>query len=228
MLLNRTLGMMIVVYADLLHRNWWLITRRWNSCSGVFWSVDWFNMPEVVNQKMRRKGGLSNLWIKQVQVWPLRAKPKVLYVQFFLPLLMPLFPRIIFLSLITCLSGCSYFFLIAVIFVLRRDAAKPEAPPAAKEIELQSPSHPPKDPLNAATEREEGKREEGPRPQGQPETATLAAEPEDKVAWGRDKGRTGQMRLAGRIMKQQTRRWSICSLPLFKWTYFSILLYPLE
>ncbi|TNM91397.1 hypothetical protein fugu_019777 [Takifugu bimaculatus] len=92
--------------------------------------------------------------------------------------------RIIFLSLITCLSGCSYFFLIAVIFVLRRDAAKPEAQPenAAKEIELQSPSHPPKDHLNAAMEWEEGKGVEGPRPQGQSETAALAAEPEGKVA----------------------------------------------
>ncbi|XP_029681486.1 solute carrier organic anion transporter family member 1C1-like isoform X1 [Takifugu rubripes] len=92
--------------------------------------------------------------------------------------------RIIFLSLITCLSGCSYFFLIGVIFVLRRDAAKPEAQPenAAKEIELQSPSHPPKDHLNAAMEWEEGKGVEGPRPQGQSETAALAAEPEGKVA----------------------------------------------
>lgn len=97
---------------------------------------------------------------------------------------MSLLSRIIFLSLITCLSGCSYVFLIAVIFVLRRDAAKPEAQPenAAKAIELQSPSHPPKDSLNAATEWEEGKEEEGPRLQGQPEAAALAAEPEGKVA----------------------------------------------
>lgn len=112
------------------------------------------------------------------------------------------FLRIIFLSLITCLSGCSYFFLIAVIFVLRRVAAKQVAQPenAAKEIELQSPSHLPKDPLNATMEWEEGKGEEGPRPPSQPETAALAAEPEAKVAWGRDEGRTGQMRLDGQII----------------------------
>lgn len=70
-------------------------------------------------------------------------------------------PRIIFLSLITCLSGCSYFFFIAVIFVLRRRAAKPEAVAqpanAAKEMELHSPPDPSKGHLKAVEGQEEGK-----------------------------------------------------------------------
>ncbi|XP_069012755.1 solute carrier organic anion transporter family member 1C1-like [Embiotoca jacksoni] len=50
--------------------------------------------------------------------------------------------RIIFLGLITCLSGSSYFFIIAVIFLLRRQFRKPEMQQlkATKEIELQTPS----------------------------------------------------------------------------------------
>lgn len=54
--------------------------------------------------------------------------------------------RIIFLGLITCLSGSSYFFIIAVIIILRRQFRKPEREAetqharAIKEIELQAPS----------------------------------------------------------------------------------------
>lgn len=53
--------------------------------------------------------------------------------------------RIIFLGLATSLSGCSYFFLIAVIIILRREARKTETEHAetTKEIELQAPSKPP-------------------------------------------------------------------------------------
>uniref|UniRef100_A0A8C9Y7G0 Solute carrier organic anion transporter family member n=1 Tax=Sander lucioperca TaxID=283035 RepID=A0A8C9Y7G0_SANLU len=56
--------------------------------------------------------------------------------------------RIIFLGLITCLSGSSYFFIIAVIVLLRRQFRKPERKPetqnkkASKSIELQAPSNP--------------------------------------------------------------------------------------
>ncbi|XP_035532416.1 solute carrier organic anion transporter family member 1C1-like [Morone saxatilis] len=55
--------------------------------------------------------------------------------------------RIIFLGLITCLSGSSYFFIIAVIILLRRQFRKPEREAekqhtkASKEIELQAPSN---------------------------------------------------------------------------------------
>lgn len=71
--------------------------------------------------------------------------------------------RIIFLSLITCLSGCSYIFLIAVIVVLRRQAAKPEAAAqlanAAKEMELHSPADPSNGHLNGVAGLEEGQEE---------------------------------------------------------------------
>lgn len=71
--------------------------------------------------------------------------------------------RIIFLSLITCLSGCSYIFLIAVIVVLRRQAAKPEAAAqpanAAKEMELHSPADPSNSHLNGVAGLEEGQEE---------------------------------------------------------------------
>ncbi|XP_059182074.1 solute carrier organic anion transporter family member 1C1-like isoform X2 [Centropristis striata] len=56
--------------------------------------------------------------------------------------------RIIFLGLITCLSGSSYFFMIAVIVLLRRQFRKPERETetrnkkGSKEIELQAPSNP--------------------------------------------------------------------------------------
>lgn len=56
--------------------------------------------------------------------------------------------RIIFLGLITCLSGSSYFFIIAVIILLRRQFRKPERETEtqhkkpSKEIELQGPSNP--------------------------------------------------------------------------------------
>lgn len=52
--------------------------------------------------------------------------------------------RIIFLGLITCLSGSSYFFMIAVIILLRRQFRKPEAVKEMQrpEIELQTPSGP--------------------------------------------------------------------------------------
>uniref|UniRef100_A0A668A616 Solute carrier organic anion transporter family member n=1 Tax=Myripristis murdjan TaxID=586833 RepID=A0A668A616_9TELE len=52
--------------------------------------------------------------------------------------------RIIFLGLITCLSGSSYFFMIAVIILLRRQFRKPEAVKEMQrpEIELQIPSGP--------------------------------------------------------------------------------------
>ncbi|XP_034719785.1 solute carrier organic anion transporter family member 1C1-like [Etheostoma cragini] len=56
--------------------------------------------------------------------------------------------RIIFLGLITCLSGSSYVFIIAVIVLLRRQFRKPERKPetqnkkASKSIELQAPSNP--------------------------------------------------------------------------------------
>uniref|UniRef100_A0A3B5BAF3 Solute carrier organic anion transporter family member n=1 Tax=Stegastes partitus TaxID=144197 RepID=A0A3B5BAF3_9TELE len=56
--------------------------------------------------------------------------------------------RIIFLGLITCLSGSSYFFMIAVIILLRRNFRKPEQvkdtqqPRSSKEIELRKASIP--------------------------------------------------------------------------------------
>uniref|UniRef100_A0A3Q1ASV2 Solute carrier organic anion transporter family member n=1 Tax=Amphiprion ocellaris TaxID=80972 RepID=A0A3Q1ASV2_AMPOC len=56
--------------------------------------------------------------------------------------------RIIFLGLITCLSGSSYFFIIAVIILLRRQFRKPEQvndaqqPRPPKAIELGKPSAP--------------------------------------------------------------------------------------
>ncbi|XP_023278703.1 solute carrier organic anion transporter family member 1C1-like [Seriola lalandi dorsalis] len=59
--------------------------------------------------------------------------------------------RIIFLGLITCLSGSSYFFIIVVIVLLRKQFRKPERetasqqPKASKEIELKAPSNPTKD-----------------------------------------------------------------------------------
>ncbi|XP_040886035.1 solute carrier organic anion transporter family member 1C1-like [Toxotes jaculatrix] len=59
--------------------------------------------------------------------------------------------RIIFLGLITCLSGSSYVFVIAVIILLRRQFRKPERetetqqPKASKEIELKTPSNPSED-----------------------------------------------------------------------------------
>ncbi|XP_044199839.1 solute carrier organic anion transporter family member 1C1-like [Thunnus albacares] len=59
--------------------------------------------------------------------------------------------RIIFLGLTTCLSGSSYFFIIAVIVLLRRQFRKPEQETetqrskASKEIELQTPSKPAED-----------------------------------------------------------------------------------
>ncbi|XP_056131850.1 solute carrier organic anion transporter family member 1C1 [Lampris incognitus] len=59
--------------------------------------------------------------------------------------------RIIFLGLITCLSGSSYFFIIAVILLLRRQLQKPDGaketwqPNAQKEIELQTPLKPSED-----------------------------------------------------------------------------------
>ncbi|XP_054481055.1 solute carrier organic anion transporter family member 1C1-like [Anoplopoma fimbria] len=59
--------------------------------------------------------------------------------------------RIIFLGLITCLSGSSYFFIIAVIVLLRRQFRKPERDTqtqktkASKEIELRTKSKPTED-----------------------------------------------------------------------------------
>ncbi|KAF3705004.1 Solute carrier organic anion transporter family member 1C1 [Channa argus] len=54
--------------------------------------------------------------------------------------------RIIFLGLITCLSGSSYFFIIAVIVLLRRQFQKPEQgtqqPKVSKDIELKISSCP--------------------------------------------------------------------------------------
>uniref|UniRef100_A0A4W6DZK5 Solute carrier organic anion transporter family member n=1 Tax=Lates calcarifer TaxID=8187 RepID=A0A4W6DZK5_LATCA len=56
--------------------------------------------------------------------------------------------RIIFLGLITCLSGSAYFFIIAVIVLLRRQFRKPERetemqqPKASKEIELKTTMNP--------------------------------------------------------------------------------------
>ncbi|XP_068162846.1 solute carrier organic anion transporter family member 1C1-like [Antennarius striatus] len=52
--------------------------------------------------------------------------------------------RIIFLGLITCLSGCSYFFMIAVILFLRRQFQKPERETEMENMktELQAPSNP--------------------------------------------------------------------------------------
>lgn len=53
--------------------------------------------------------------------------------------------RIIFLGLITCISGSSYFFLIAVIILLRRQFRKPEKDTdkqeqkASKDFELKTP-----------------------------------------------------------------------------------------
>ncbi|XP_028305229.1 solute carrier organic anion transporter family member 1C1 isoform X2 [Gouania willdenowi] len=60
--------------------------------------------------------------------------------------------RIIFLSLITCLSGSSYFFIIAVIFLLKRQFNKSEEDgqqqKASVEIELQLPSDPKENNVN--------------------------------------------------------------------------------
>ncbi|KAK9525553.1 hypothetical protein VZT92_016246 [Zoarces viviparus] len=59
--------------------------------------------------------------------------------------------RIIFLGLITCLSGSSYFFIIAVIILLRRQSRKPEGETqtqnrkASKGIDLQITSKPTED-----------------------------------------------------------------------------------
>ncbi|KAM7378045.1 hypothetical protein PAMA_013105 [Pampus argenteus] len=59
--------------------------------------------------------------------------------------------RVIFLGLITCLSGSSYFFIIAVIILLRCQFQKSEQEAemhrskASKEIELQVPSNPAED-----------------------------------------------------------------------------------
>ncbi|XP_071752100.2 solute carrier organic anion transporter family member 1C1 [Centroberyx gerrardi] len=59
--------------------------------------------------------------------------------------------RVIFLGLITCLSGSSYFFIISVVVLLRRQFRKPEAAKetqqadAQGEIELQTPSKPTED-----------------------------------------------------------------------------------
>lgn len=64
---------------DLLHQNKWLIIRRWNSCSGVFWSLDWFSMSEVVHKKMRRPGRLSYLWIQQIQVSDIHGNKRWLF-----------------------------------------------------------------------------------------------------------------------------------------------------
>ncbi|XP_074554712.1 solute carrier organic anion transporter family member 1C1 [Halichoeres trimaculatus] len=56
--------------------------------------------------------------------------------------------RMIFLGLITCLSGSSYFFIIAVIVLLRRQFRKPgreteiQETKGSKKIELQAPSNP--------------------------------------------------------------------------------------
>lgn len=56
--------------------------------------------------------------------------------------------RIIFLGLITCLSGSSYFFIIAVIILLRRQFRKPQRetetqqPNVSKGIELKTLSNP--------------------------------------------------------------------------------------
>lgn len=55
--------------------------------------------------------------------------------------------RIIFLGLITCLSGSSYFFIIAVIVLLRRQFRKPQRetetqqPSVSKGIKLKTPSN---------------------------------------------------------------------------------------
>uniref|UniRef100_UPI0037E76F1F solute carrier organic anion transporter family member 1C1-like n=1 Tax=Semicossyphus pulcher TaxID=241346 RepID=UPI0037E76F1F len=59
--------------------------------------------------------------------------------------------RVIFLGLITCLSGSSYFFIIAVIILLRRQFKKPgretemQHTKGSKKSELQAPSNPPED-----------------------------------------------------------------------------------
>ncbi|XP_053169715.1 solute carrier organic anion transporter family member 1C1-like [Scomber japonicus] len=59
--------------------------------------------------------------------------------------------RTIFLGLITCLSGSSYFFIIAVIVLLRRQfrksdqETKTQRSKASKEIELRTPSNPNED-----------------------------------------------------------------------------------
>ncbi|XP_030006596.1 solute carrier organic anion transporter family member 1C1 isoform X2 [Sphaeramia orbicularis] len=54
--------------------------------------------------------------------------------------------RIIFLGLITCLTGSSYFFIIAVILLLRRDFRKPETRTkrrgTSKELEFRTLSNP--------------------------------------------------------------------------------------
>lgn len=56
--------------------------------------------------------------------------------------------RIIFLSLITCISGSSYFFVIAVIILLRRQLRKPEQhtdkqeQQVSKDFELKTPLNP--------------------------------------------------------------------------------------
>ncbi|XP_028249549.1 solute carrier organic anion transporter family member 1C1 [Parambassis ranga] len=66
--------------------------------------------------------------------------------------------RIIFLGLITCLSGSSYFFIIAVIILLRRQFRKPDQqtemqqPKGSKEIELQTQSNPTEDTVSRPLE----------------------------------------------------------------------------
>ncbi|XP_060927589.1 solute carrier organic anion transporter family member 1C1-like [Limanda limanda] len=62
--------------------------------------------------------------------------------------------RVIFLGLITCLSGSSYIFIIAVILLLRRQFRKPERETErqqskGKEIELKTSSSATEDQLNA-------------------------------------------------------------------------------
>uniref|UniRef100_A0A672HLN9 Solute carrier organic anion transporter family member n=1 Tax=Salarias fasciatus TaxID=181472 RepID=A0A672HLN9_SALFA len=63
----------------------------------------------------------------------------------------------IFLGLITCLSGSAYFFIIAVIVLLRRQFQKSDGetatqkPKSSREIELQVPSDPP-DATNASND----------------------------------------------------------------------------
>ncbi|XP_055367906.1 solute carrier organic anion transporter family member 1C1 isoform X2 [Betta splendens] len=63
--------------------------------------------------------------------------------------------RIIFLGLITSLSGSSYFFLIAVILLLRRQFRKPRQGPealqpnVAKDVELKATSRPTEGPAEA-------------------------------------------------------------------------------
>uniref|UniRef100_A0A674E7L3 Solute carrier organic anion transporter family member n=1 Tax=Salmo trutta TaxID=8032 RepID=A0A674E7L3_SALTR len=88
--------------------------------------------------------------------------------------------RVIFLGLITCLSGSSYFFIIAVIVLLRiqfrreGDTTTGQPPHSSLEIELQTP---PKttEPLNTPKEIEvhtpkEGEREGEPEQDNSPQT----------------------------------------------------------